>query len=128
MRVMSGLGSGSGTSVIAGSDTFNFKFLCTGAQPVPEAQGSLVTVGSQTVRIENGNLVLGATATVRAAWIKPNHISSGIGQGNAGRGVVIDCSGRAMPRGEVKNRGIRMLRSERGGARSVVVRVGPTEE
>jgi hypothetical protein len=61
MLVMAGPGAPSGESVAAGATTFSFKFLTAGEVPKPRAEGNRVLVGSQTVSLEDGRIVLGKT-------------------------------------------------------------------
>jgi hypothetical protein len=57
MIVMTGPGA-QGTSVPAGGISYSFRFLTTGAEPVPKAEGDKVVVGGQAVSVENGTLKL----------------------------------------------------------------------
>lgn len=51
-------GPAEGTKVQLNGATLTFKFLITGAEPRPQAQGDRVVVGEQTVALTDGNLVL----------------------------------------------------------------------
>jgi len=59
MLVMTGLGTGSGTRVTVADTALNFLFLTTDAVPTPIVKGDRVLIGEQTVRIQDGNLILG---------------------------------------------------------------------
>jgi len=41
---------------------FSFKFLTTGAEPKPKADGDKIVIGDQTVATEDGHIVLGKMA------------------------------------------------------------------
>lgn len=57
MIVMTGPGA-QGSPVEAGGVTYSFKFLASGPDPSPKAEGDKVIVGQQTVFLKNGTLVL----------------------------------------------------------------------
>ena len=62
MLVMTGPGAPGGKTVTAGGTTFSFRFLTSGAEPAPKAEGDKVVIGEQTVSMEQGNIVLGKMA------------------------------------------------------------------
>jgi hypothetical protein len=57
MIVMAGTGA-QGTAVTAGAVSYSFRFLTSGAEPSPKAEGDKIVVGQQTVSLKDGNLVL----------------------------------------------------------------------
>ena len=59
MLVMTGSGAPSDGAVSAGGRKFSFKFLTSGAEPAPKANGDKITIGSQTVSFKDGRIVLG---------------------------------------------------------------------
>jgi len=59
MLVMTGPGAPKDNVVEAGGAAFSFLFLTKGAAPKPAVQGSKITVGKQTISVENGRIVLG---------------------------------------------------------------------
>ncbi len=62
MLVMTGPGAPGTDTVKLDNTTLSFLFLTTGAKPVPKVEGDKIVVGSQTVSLKDGKIVLGKMA------------------------------------------------------------------
>ena len=71
MLAMTGPGAGGGKSVRLGDRTVSFLFL--GRSPTPKPEGDAIVVGEQTVRFEDGRLVL---AKMAGPWAGPGELGT----------------------------------------------------